>query len=222
MSASVAGSHMLITGASSGLGYVTARELARRGAELTLIMRDGQKAQRTVAALERETGSSKIRWELADLSLMSEVEALVERLKNAAPQSRLVVLGGQVDGLLVRDLFACSVLGYLFLGDDLGDCLPPALGTVLNNRPYLSPTANAEYLVAMQSPLRNWQLDSEARAVLRLLARGLHISQIAEQMDVPLRRIYWVRQKLRKCFGDNTNEHLISMAVSEGFSYPRE
>ncbi|MCB1677368.1 MAG: SDR family NAD(P)-dependent oxidoreductase [Halioglobus sp.] len=80
MSASVAGSHMLITGASSGLGYVTARELARRGAELTLIMRDGQKAQRTVAALERETGSSKIRWELADLSLMSEVEALVERL----------------------------------------------------------------------------------------------------------------------------------------------
>ncbi|MBZ0276662.1 MAG: hypothetical protein K8I60_10975 [Anaerolineae bacterium] len=128
------------------------------------------------------------------LDPLIDVLALVERLKNAAPQSRLVVLGGQVDGLLVRDLFACGVLGYLFLGDDLGDCLPPALGTVLNNRPYLSPTANAVYLVAMQSSLRNWQLDSEARAVLRLLARGLHISQIAEQMDVPLRRIYWVRQ----------------------------
>lgn len=156
------------------------------------------------------------------LDPLIDVLALVERLKNAAPQSRLVVLGGQVDGLLVRDLFACGVLGYLFLGDDLGDCLAPALGTVLNNRPYLSPTANAEYLVAMQSPLRNWQLDSEARAVLRLLARGLHISQIAEQMDVPLRRIYWVRQKLRKRFGANTNEHLISMAVSEGFAYPRD
>ncbi|MBZ0275483.1 MAG: response regulator transcription factor [Anaerolineae bacterium] len=156
------------------------------------------------------------------LDPLIDVLALVERLKHAAPQSRLVVLGGQVDGLLVRDLFACGVLGYLFLGDDLGDCLPPALGTVLNNRPYLSPTANAEYLVAMQSPLRNWQLDSEGRAVLRLLARGLHITQIAEQMDVPLRRIYWVRQKLRKRFGANTNEHLISMAVSEGFAYPRD
>ncbi|MBZ0277437.1 MAG: response regulator transcription factor [Anaerolineae bacterium] len=153
------------------------------------------------------------------LDPLIDVLALVERLKHAAPQSRLVMLGGQVDGLLVRDLFACGVLGYLFLGDDLGDCLAPALGTALNNRPYLSPTANAEYLVAMQSPLRNWQLDSEARAVLRLLARGLHISQIAEQMDVPLRRIYWVRQKLRKRFGANTNEHLISMAVSEGFAY---
>ena len=148
-----------------------------------------------------------------------DVLALVERLKHAAPRARLIVLGGQVDGLLVRDLFACGVLGYLFGGDDLRDCLIPALATVLNNRPYLSPTANAEYLVAMQSPLRDWKLDSEARAVLRLLARGMHVSDIAAQMDVPLRRIYWVRQKLRKRFGANTNEHLISMAVAEGFAY---
>ncbi len=177
---------------------------ARSGGELLEVAREAQ--PQVIVFNER-------------LDPLIDVLALVERLKNAAPQSRLVVLGGQVDGLLVRDLFACGVLGYLFLGDDLGDCLPPALGTVLNNRPYLSPTANAEYLVAMQSPLRNWQLDSEARAVLRLLARGLHISQIAEQMDVPLRRIYWVRQKLRKRFGANTNEHLISMAVSKGFAY---
>lgn len=153
------------------------------------------------------------------LDPLIDVLALVERLKHASPQSRLIVLGGQVDGLLVRDLFACGVMGYLFSGDDLSDCLIPALSTVLHNRPYLSPTANAEYLVAMQSPLRDWKLDSEARAVLRLLARGLHVSDIAAQMDVPLRRIYWVRQKLRKRFGANTNEHLISMAVSEGFAY---
>lgn len=95
-----------------------------------------------------------------------------------------------MDGLLVRDLFVCGVLGYLFSGDDLGDCLIPALTTVMNNRPYLSPTANAEYLVAMKSPLRDWKLDSEARAVLRLLARGMHISDIAHQLDVSQRRMY--------------------------------
>ena len=152
------------------------------------------------------------------LDPLIDVLALVERLKNIAPHSHQIVLGSQVDGLLVRDLFACGVMGYLFSGDDIGDCLIPALTTVINNRPYLSPTANAEYLVAMKSPLRDWKLDSEARAVLRLLARGLHISDIAIQMDVPLRRIYWVRQKLRKRFGANTNEHLISMAVAEGFT----
>lgn len=152
------------------------------------------------------------------LDPLIDVLALVERLKQTAPHSRQIVLGNKVDGLLVRDLFVCGVLGYLFTGDDLGDCLIPALTTVMHNRPYLSPTANAEYLVAMQSPLRDWKLDSEARAVLRLLARGMHINDIAGQMDVPLRRIYWVRQKLRKRFGANTNEHLISMAVAEGFT----
>lgn len=153
------------------------------------------------------------------LDPMIDVLALVERLKNIAPNSHQIILGSQVDGLLVRDLFACGVLSYLFTGDDLGSCLIPALTTVMNNRPYLSPTANAEYLVAMKSPLRDWKLDSEARAVLRLLARGLHINSIAAQMDVPLRRIYWVRQKLRRRFGANTNEHLISMAIAEGFAY---
>ncbi len=152
------------------------------------------------------------------LDPLIDVLALVERLKQTAPNSRQIVLGNKVDGLLVRDLFVCGVLGYLFTGDDLGDCLIPALTTVINNRPYLSPTANAEYLVAMKSPLRDWKLDSEARAVLRLLARGMHINGIAEQLDVPQRRIYWVRQKLRKRFGANTNEHLISMSVAEGFT----
>jgi DNA-binding NarL/FixJ family response regulator len=152
------------------------------------------------------------------LDPLIDVLALVERLKQTASNSRQIVLGNKVDGLLVRDLFVCGVLGYLFTGDDLGNCLIPALNTVMNNRPYLSPTANAEYLVAMKSPLRDWKLDSEARAVLRLLARGMHINDIAGQLDVPQRRIYWVRQKLRKRFGANTNEHLISMAVAEGFT----
>jgi DNA-binding NarL/FixJ family response regulator len=147
-----------------------------------------------------------------------DVLALLERLKQVAPSARFIVLGRRIDGLLVRDLFACGVLGYLFSGDDLCDCLITTFMTVLNNRPYLSPTANAEYLVTMQSSLRNWKLDVEAHTVLRLMAHGLHINHIAVQMDVPVRRIYWIRQKLRKRFGANTNEHLISMAISEGFA----
>jgi DNA-binding NarL/FixJ family response regulator len=152
------------------------------------------------------------------LDALVDVLALVERLRQVTPRPRLVVLGGLTEGLLIRDLFACGVLAYLFEGDDLKDHLLPAIGAVLQERPYLSPTANSAYLVAMQSPLRDWQLDPEARAMLRLLARGMHVNDIAAQMDVPLRRIYWVRQKLRKRFGANTNEHLISMAVTEGFA----
>lgn len=81
MSANVRGRHMLVTGASAGLGYAAAQELARRGATLTLVMRDRGKARATVAQLQRETGNTAIRYELADLSVMADVDALVARLR---------------------------------------------------------------------------------------------------------------------------------------------
>ncbi len=76
----VKGKHMVVTGASAGLGYATAFELARRGAELTLVVRDQAKAENMVAALESATGNTDIRYELADLSLMADVDRLVKRL----------------------------------------------------------------------------------------------------------------------------------------------
>jgi len=81
MSASVAGKHMVITGASAGLGYAAARELGRRGARLTLVIRNPDKAEQTVANLRRDTGNPRIRVEIADLSLMADVDALVGRLR---------------------------------------------------------------------------------------------------------------------------------------------
>ncbi|MCB1706198.1 MAG: SDR family NAD(P)-dependent oxidoreductase [Halioglobus sp.] len=81
MSAYLRNQHMMVTGASSGLGYAAASELARRGAQLTLVMRNREKAERTVAEIKRVTGNTAIRYELADLSLVSEVDALVARMK---------------------------------------------------------------------------------------------------------------------------------------------
>lgn len=73
--------HIVVTGASAGLGYATAQMLAQRGAQLTLVMRNKRKAQDTVSALTEETGNPNITYELADLSLMSDVDALVRRMK---------------------------------------------------------------------------------------------------------------------------------------------
>ena len=80
MSASIKGKHIVVTGASAGLGLATAKELARRGAQLTLIMRNKDKAEECVAQLQYETGNKLVRYELADLSLMADVESLVKRL----------------------------------------------------------------------------------------------------------------------------------------------
>jgi dehydrogenase/reductase SDR family protein 12 len=77
ISASVKGKHMVVTGATAGIGYACAKAFAKRGAKLTLIARDEQKVQAAIAELASETGNSNIHYELADLGLMGDVDTLI-------------------------------------------------------------------------------------------------------------------------------------------------
>ncbi|MFV8816496.1 SDR family NAD(P)-dependent oxidoreductase [Haliea sp. E17] len=81
ITANLAGQHALVTGASSGLGKATALALARRGAALTLVVRDAGRGQQLREEIQFETGNPAIRIETADLSLLAEVDALCERLR---------------------------------------------------------------------------------------------------------------------------------------------
>lgn len=144
--------------------------------------------------------------------------ALVERLRTAAPRTYIILIGAATDGRLIRDLLHSGVQAYLNRGDPLCEHLPTAIRMVLRESLYLSPTANTDYLVAMQSGKRHRSLDAEARTVLRLLAQGCTIGNIAAQMSVSQRHIYWVCQKLRNRFGAATNEQMITCAISEGYA----
>ncbi|MFE2143640.1 oxidoreductase [Streptomyces sp. NPDC059456] len=63
---SLTGRTFIVTGATSGLGAVTARELARAGAHVVLAVRDPARGERLAATL---TGSTEVRpLDLADLS----------------------------------------------------------------------------------------------------------------------------------------------------------
>lgn len=73
--------HVVITGASAGLGLAAAQRLAELGAELTLVIRDESRALALKHAIERETGNSRIHIEIADLSLMADVDRLVARMQ---------------------------------------------------------------------------------------------------------------------------------------------
>ena len=72
--------HALITGATSGLGLAAARQLAELGARITVVGRSASKAQALVAELKVQTGNDRIAAEIADLSLLSDVHALCDRL----------------------------------------------------------------------------------------------------------------------------------------------
>lgn len=80
MSERLEGRHVLLTGANSGIGLAAAVELASAGAALTLVVRSQAKADHTAAIIAAETGRTDINFELADLSLLSDTDALIGRL----------------------------------------------------------------------------------------------------------------------------------------------
>jgi NAD(P)-dependent dehydrogenase (short-subunit alcohol dehydrogenase family) len=82
MSAYIADKHIVITGATSGLGKVCAQTLARRGAELTLVVRHRDRGQALVRELIAATGNRNLHLEIADLSLMADVDTVVNSLMN--------------------------------------------------------------------------------------------------------------------------------------------
>ena len=83
MSTDMTGKHVVLTGASAGLGFEAAVALLESGATLTLVIRDPNKVASMQAALQERSGRQADRVELADLSLLSQVNALSERLLSA-------------------------------------------------------------------------------------------------------------------------------------------
>ena len=81
--ANLDGKTFIITGANTGIGRITARELARQGAHVILACRSKDKTEAVIEEIKRETGSNKLEFvklDLGDLKSVREcAEALVAR-----------------------------------------------------------------------------------------------------------------------------------------------
>ncbi|MEG9434348.1 oxidoreductase [Terriglobus sp. ADX1] len=86
------GRRVLITGANSGIGFHTALELARRGAEIILPARTTEKAESAAAAIRQEVPNAKLLPEVLDLAELSSVAAFAERILQRYPQPSLDLL----------------------------------------------------------------------------------------------------------------------------------
>jgi retinol dehydrogenase 12 len=69
------GKTCLITGATNGIGRVTAVELARMGAELFLVYRNKARADETVAEIRNRTGNENVHLLRANLESQKEIRA---------------------------------------------------------------------------------------------------------------------------------------------------
>ena len=72
------GKTVLLTGATDGLGRALAADLAGRGATLLLHGRDDDRGSATLAEVAEVSGSDRLSWYRADLSLLAEVRGLAD------------------------------------------------------------------------------------------------------------------------------------------------
>jgi NAD(P)-dependent dehydrogenase (short-subunit alcohol dehydrogenase family) len=75
------GKTVLITGATSGIGTVTALELARKGANVVMMVRNATKGEEVRNTIIRETGNDRVEVILADLAVLADVRRAAEQFK---------------------------------------------------------------------------------------------------------------------------------------------
>lgn len=86
-----AGRHIVVTGASTGIGFATAKTLSRRGASVSLLARGEEKLAEAVTALQRDGGMAG--YAICDVSDQDSLQAAITQAERAF---------GPVDGLFAN------------------------------------------------------------------------------------------------------------------------
>ena len=130
MAESLRGKTAIVTGASSGIGKVTALELAKAGAKVVMVCRPGSKAEAAFGEISREAGKDKVELMNADLSSQSSIRAFAENFKKTHDRLEILVNNAGIllsnreltaDGL--ERTFATNHLAYFLLTNLLLDML---------------------------------------------------------------------------------------------------
>ena len=94
------GKTCLITGCTSGIGEVTARELARLGASVVITARTQEKLSRSIEILRSQSGNERVSGLVADLSAQDQVRSLAAQFMSQ--NDRLDVLVNNVGAIYFR------------------------------------------------------------------------------------------------------------------------
>jgi NAD(P)-dependent dehydrogenase (short-subunit alcohol dehydrogenase family) len=120
----------LVTGGTSGVGRGIAWALAKAGASVTIVSRDASRGAQAAESIQRETGSSCVDSVAADLSSLSSVRVLAQRIRSRYPALHVLSLNAgtltmkrelTADG--VESIFAANYLGHFLLANLLLESL---------------------------------------------------------------------------------------------------
>lgn len=112
----------VITGATSGLGFATAKAMAAKGYEVILVARSQQKGENAVQKIQELSPGAQLHLITADLSQQASIRKLAEQVQQQFPKIDVLVNNAGIwntdrimtaDG--VEEVFAVNHLSYFLL-----------------------------------------------------------------------------------------------------------
>lgn len=189
------GKRAIVTGATAGLGLETARVLALRGAEITLLVRNEASGEAIAARLQQETGNPHIDVACADLKTSASIHAFVRKQQVEGRPLDLLINNA---GVMASPFQQCEMgyesqlfinyVGHLLLSLGLVPLLlkagAPRVVTLTSLGHHMSPVV-LDDLNYEQRDYEKWRAYGQSKTATALLAVYLH-DRLGEQGLVSL------------------------------------
>jgi NAD(P)-dependent dehydrogenase (short-subunit alcohol dehydrogenase family) len=194
---SQAGKTAIVTGGSSGLGFETARALARAGAQITIASQNRDRGVAAVRRIRAERPSAQVDFEPLDVSSLASVAQFAERMLDQLGSLDVLVncagIGGftvgwrrrtTVDGF--ERAFATNYLGHFALTGRLLPALTAAPGARVISVSSLSHWFGRIDFDDLQLERRFWPTTAYERSKLALIMFGLELHRRARAAGLGL------------------------------------
>ncbi len=177
----------LVTGATAGIGEVTALALAQQGATVVIVSRNQQRCEDTAMRIRQESQNPAVDFLVADLSSQADVRRVASQYQER--YNRLDVLVNNAGGFFSRRqdsvdgielTWALNHLNYFLLTHLLQDTLlvsAPARVINVSSNAHLGGQINFDDLQAQRGYF-GWRVYAQSK-----LANVLHAYELARRLD---------------------------------------
>lgn len=150
--------------------------------------------------------------------------AVAREVMAHVPSAKVIILSAEPDLRYVKEALKAGALGYL-LKTNAPEELPVAMNAVLAGKLYLCSEANAAVLEDYRQVLTTPRdapppLSAREIEVLRAVAEGLRVKEIAARLEVGVKTVETYRRRLMKKLELQSTAELVRYALREGIVPP--